>query len=216
MEAFSIFEKEAKEMIQIYNGWTFSIEDNCPVLYGSLSLNDENGILHDTYQVKIKPKDNYPFKFPYVFETEGRIPRNIDWHVFEDKGNFCIASEPDEILACKNGLTLLGFIENQIKPYLFNQTFRQKHGYFLNERPHGHRGWIQFFEDIVKTDNVYNIVFTLQFVLKRKHPDRTAKCFCNNGKKFRNCHKETYTELSKFEDAELIHYINKFKNLYSI
>jgi hypothetical protein len=172
MESFLNFEKEAKEVIQIYDDLNFSIEDNCPILHGIINLTDEKGILHDKYQIKIKPKDNYPFVFPFVFEIGGRIPKNFDWHIFEDVGNFCIASQPEEILACKKGLTLLGFIENQIKPYLFNQTFRQKHGYFLNERSHGDRGWIEFFETELKTNDANNIIFTLDLILKRKFPDR--------------------------------------------
>ena len=212
MEAFSIFEKEAKEVIQIYKEMMFSIENNCPILSGILNLNDENGVYQDSYQIKIKPKDNYPFRFPYVLETEGRIPRNFDWHIFEGEGNFCIASLPEEILACKNGLVLLKFIENQIKPYLFNQTFRRKHGYFLNERSHGDRGWIEFFESELKTNNISNIIFALDFILKRKRPDRRANCFCGNEKKFRYCHKEAYNKLNELNDLEIKHFIDKLKH----
>lgn len=216
MDAFSIFEKEARDVIQIYNEMTLSEEDDCPILLGTLNLNDENGVYQDSYQIKIKPKDSYPLRFPYVFEVGGRIPRNVDWHIFEGEGNFCIASQPEEILVCNNGLTLLGFIENQIKPYLYNQTFRYKYGYFLNERSHGDKGWIEFFEDELKTNNIKNIIFVLSFILERNPPDRRSKCFCDSEKKFRNCHKEAYNKLSIFSDLELAHYIKRFKELYGI
>jgi len=215
MESFLIFEKEAKEIIQIYEDLNFSIEDGYPILHGKIHLNDVKGILQDTYQIKIKPKENYPFGFPYVFETEGRIPRNFDWHIFEGEGNFCIASRPEEILASKNGLTLLGFIENQIKPYLFNQTFRQKHGYFLNERSHGDKGWIEFFKGELETDNINNIIFALELILERKTPDRRSNCFCDSNKKFRNCHKDAYNKLNEFDDSHLNQFIDKLK-YYSI
>jgi len=212
MESFSIFEKEAKQAIQIYQEMMFSIEDNCPVLFGTLNLTDINGVYQDSYKIKIKPKDNYPLTFPYVFEVEGRIPKNFDWHIFEAEGNFCIASQPEEILICKKGLTLIDFIENQIKPYLFNQTFRREHGYFLNERSHGDKGWIEFFEDELKTDSINNIIFVLESVLKREIPDRRSYCFCESGKKFRNCHKEAYNKLFAFDDLQLNWFISKLKN----
>ena len=105
MDGYSIFEEQVTEVIEKYKELSFKIEDGVPCVFGSIILTDENGNIEATYQIEIKAVTNYPFSFPMLFETGGRIPRNVDWHVFEQSGNCCIASPPEEIIICNSGLT---------------------------------------------------------------------------------------------------------------
>lgn len=156
-----------------------------------------------SYFIRIETTIDYPFGFPYVYETEGRIPHNIDWHVFPN-GHCCIKSIPEEALLCKQGITLLWFIEQQIKPYFFNQKFREIHGYFLNERSHGREGNIKYFEDVFRTKDLTIIAKGLLFIKGRNEPERVSKCFCGSGLKYRKCHREAFRLLSLFTDEELM------------
>jgi len=167
-------------------------EEGVPEIYGSLELRDDQGTLIDAYKIRVVCIPNYPSLFPYVYETGGRIPVNIDWHVYEGDGHACICAIPEEILVCHNGITLSSFIENQVKPYFFNQKHREMHGFFVRERSHGQFGNIEFFIDIFKTSNILSIVKGLQYIKNRVEPGRTHPCFCGSGVKYRNCHREAY------------------------
>ncbi|HCQ12747.1 hypothetical protein [Flavobacterium sp.] len=197
MNGYTIFEQEALEVIDEYKELSFKIEDGVPCIFGSILLLDEYGNIEDTFQIAIKAVSNYPYNFPLLYETGGRIPRNVDWHIFEQTGNCCIASPPEELIICNNGITLSSFINNQVKNYFYSQIFRNQNGYFLKERSHGNKGWIEFFEETFMTDNIFNIEFGLKQIIEGKKIDRVSICFCGSGKKYRKCHKKSYDVLSK-------------------
>ncbi len=207
---FQIFKKEAELIQNEYPGLKLDADEmtNAPCLSGIIQLESENGDVIDRYKLKIVAIPEYPTRFPYVFETEGRIPLNIDWHVYPNDGHCCISSFPEEILTCKKGINLRDFIENHLKPYLFSQKYREDNGFFLLERAHGVKGNVQFFIDAFKTNDLILIVNGLRFIKKRKEPNRVSLCFCESGQKFRNCHRETYRMLSIFSDHEIEFFIN--------
>ena len=206
-KGFANFKAEALNIHQQYPKLTYSeSEDGVSNIFGELELNDDEGGLIDSYFIRIQPTPDYPLRFPFVFETKGRIPVNIDWHVFPD-GHCCIKAIPEEIIICKHGITLLQFMTKQVVPYFFNQKYRELHGYFLNERSHGIKGSIEFFKDAFKTDNLKTIAKSLLFIKNRNEPIRTAKCFCGSEEKYRKCHRETFRLLNLFNDEELNLYI---------
>ena len=202
------FKEEAIDIHKYYPELTyFESTEGIPYISGELKLNDDHGLYIDSYFIRIVPKQTYPYQFPYVFETGRRIPVNIDWHLFSD-GHCCFKSIPEETLLCKQGITLLWFIEQQVKPYFYNQKYREMHGYFLHERSHGMEGNLEFFKDVFKTNDLTKIAQGLMFIKGRKEPDRVSNCFCGSGIKYRKCHRETFRSLSKFTDEELDLYTN--------
>ena len=207
---YEIFKKEA-ELVQLeYPGLTLDVDDKdgAPCITGIIQLENDTGIIIDNYKVKIVAIPNYPTRFPHVFETGGRIPINIDWHVYPDDGHFCISSIPEEILTCREGIILPTFIKNHLEPYLFHQKYREDNGFFLHERPHGNKGNIQFFTDIFKTNDLGVIVKYLSFIKLRKEPNRVNLCFCESGEKYRKCHRQIYRRLSEFTNQELDSFIS--------
>lgn len=211
MNGYTIFEEQITAVIEKYKEFSYKNYYGIPCIFGSLKLTDERGIIEDTYQIEIKAVQDYPNSFPLVFETGGRIPRNVDWHIFEDKGNCCIASPPEEIIICNSGLTLLSFIDNQVKNYFYSQIFRNQNGYFLKERSHGNKGWIEFFEETFMTDNIFNIEFGLNQIVEGKRINRVSICFCGSGKKYRKCHKKSYDTLSNLSLDNIILFLNALK-----
>lgn len=197
MNGYTLFEEQIPAVTEKYKELSYKNDDGIPCVFGSLVLTDENGAIEDTYQIEIKAVPDYPNSFPLVFEVGGRISRNVDWHVFEETGNCCIASPPEEIIICNSGLTLLSFVENQVKNYFYSQIFRNQNGYFLKERSHGSKGWIEFFEEAFMTNNIFNIEFGLSQISEGKKIDRVSICFCGSGEKYRKCHKKSYDILSK-------------------
>lgn len=180
--------------------------ENQIIVTGTCSILDEKLLVLDNYEVEIHPSELYPHKFPITFEVGGKIPRNIDWHINESNGSCCIKVPPEETLLCKRGLPLLDFVNFQLKPYLFNQTFRRENGYFFNERSHGVKGLLEYFESVLLTGDLSKIEFLLRWVLMGKEPSRTSECVCGSGKKYRKCHRAVFKLLSQIGEAELLVY----------
>ena len=218
MDGYTLFEEQSTAVTEKYKELSYKKENGIPCVFGSLVLTNDEGGVEDIYQIEIKAVADFPNRFPEVFETGGRIPRNVDWHIFEQTGNCCIASPPEEIIICNNGITLLSFIDNQVKNYFYSQIFRNQNGYFLKERSHGNKGWIEFFEETFMTDNIFNIEFGLNQIIEGKKIDRVSICFCGSGKKYRKCHKKSYDILSKLstDNIKLFLYALKETSEYKI
>lgn len=164
-ESIQLFNDEAKAVCSHNSEFYYELENGFPCIRGSIQLIESKKIVTDSYEVKIMWSQGYPFKFPLVFETGGRIPINLDWHVFETDGHCCIKAIPEEMVLCKKGISLDWFISTQLVPYFFNQSFRQENGYYYHERSHGIKGTLESFADIFKTTNV-NSILNLLSVLK--------------------------------------------------
>lgn len=212
--SYLTFKKEAELIQNDYPGLILDADDinAAPSISGIINLEGEESSIIDRYSIKVVSSEDYPNRFPFVFETGGRIPLNIDWHVYPNDGNCCICSLPDEILICRNGINLQSFMDNQVKPYFYNQKHRELFGYFLNERPHGHVGNIQFFIDTFKTKDLKAIERCLIFIKQRNEPNRVNLCFCGSGKKYRKCHREVYRKLRVFTNEELDYFIQIIRN----
>ena len=213
-EGERFFLTEASNINKLYNGLQVVEKNGQSIIAGKLDLVDERGNHHDTYSIEIHPVSDYPNRFPIVFEVGGRVPKNIDWHVFESDGHCCIRTLPEEIIACRIGINLIGFIKEEVEPYFYSQTFRRLNGYFLNERSHGFFGDIEFFGEVLDTNDILNMIKWLHFILQRKEPNRVAKkCFCGKDVMYRHCHRNAYRRLAKFSDEELRYFVAR---LYEI
>ncbi len=190
--SYDLFRKEAFQLKERYPGLTYRQDGSgIPAFEGILPLVSEENVVIDSYKVRILCSSNYPLTFPFVFETGGRIPINLDWHIHL-AGNACICSYPEEIIFCLQGITLQSFISNHVIPYFFNQKHRELYGYFLMERSHGRKGNIEFFEESFKTADHFKIAQMLNYIKQNQEPNRVAYCFCGSGVKYRNCHRSQF------------------------
>ncbi len=222
VDRISLFRAEAIQISDAFPSLSFLEQDGKPIVAGELELIDAEGVKHGSYFIEIHAVEEYPYRFPFVFETGGRIPRNIDWHIFESDGHCCVKNQPEEILLCKAGITLPVFIEKEVKPYFFNQLFREKNGYFLQERSHGLLGELEFFFDLFKTKDLLRLYELISHVAKRIEPSRTENCFCGSKEKYRRCHREAYRTTLQFTNEELRYFIRQvigskaFRYLYPL
>jgi len=198
---------ESQEVLTHFPGLELTAPENeAPRLLGSIELKDTDGNIYDQYQVRIVASDDSTIQFPEVYEVGGRLPHNIDWHVFED-GHCCIKSVPEQIVVCKKGLPLVRFIKEQILPYLHGQAFREQNGYYLHERSHGEWGNIEYIAGVLKTQNRGAIIQQLLFILQGKEPNRSNRCFCGSRELYRHCHRNAYRDLSLLPKEFLRKYI---------
>ncbi|MBD1434353.1 SEC-C domain-containing protein [Sphingobacterium sp. DN00404] len=210
-KAYINFTEEATEAIRTFPDLQLrSREGSLPFLKGKITLRDEYGASYDAYHIKIDCSDDYPNNFPLVYETSGRLPKNIDWHVYED-GHFCICTPIEESIHCSKGITVATFIHDHILPYLHNQSFREKEGYFLHERSHGVKGILESIQDILKINDLKTAYSLLVHIYKNGTPSRTSPCFCGSEKKYRYCHREAYQSLKNIGQEKLLQIISLVK-----
>ncbi|SKB64101.1 YecA family protein [Daejeonella lutea] len=203
MSGVDLFKIQARNIQSLYPTLNYHEDSDVnPFIEGRLVLRDSANNYIDAYSIRITPSEFYPLRFPFVFELEGRLPFNIDWHVFED-GRCCIKSLPEEILICKTELNISQFIEEQVVPYFFNQKHRELFGYYLKERSHGSQGHIEFFEDVFKTNNLNRIAKALFHISRNYKPSRVDKCFCGSSLKYRKCCREPHQTISIFSKDEI-------------
>lgn len=182
------------------------MKDGKNVLCGELDIIDAKGKLWETYQVEIHYIDDFPHRFPTLYETGDKIPKIADWHIYEDTLACCVKVRPAEIMRCVNGITVSEYIEEEALPYLFNQTHRRLEGFYVNgEYAHGLKGIYEFYSQELKTrDDIPRTVQMMRWIAMNEKPVRTAQCFCGSEKKFRNCHRDAYERLKLVGDKALL------------
>lgn len=170
------------------------------LLSGTLDIIDNEGKLWETYKVEIRASSEYPYRFPKLFEIGNAFPKIIDWHVYESDKSCCVDITPNELIICKNGLTLIDYIDQYAIPYFANQKFREIEGYYLyGEYSHGIFGRIEFYQSKLKAKSPHQLIQMFDLIIKGYNPDRRAYCpFCHKVK-FRKCHRNAFRELAKIK-----------------
>jgi hypothetical protein len=195
------FENDIKVIPSLFNKLSIVVSDGEQFLKGELDIVDTTGKLWDTYSVEIKGSDNYPKRFPKLFEVGDSFPKIVDWHVYEfDDKSCCVDVTPNEIILCKNGLQVVDYIQRFAISYLANQTFRKREGYYIyGEYSHGIFGRIEFYQSKLKAKNPVELIKMFDLIIKGYNPERTAFCpFCHKVK-FRKCHRDAFRELENIK-----------------
>lgn len=167
------------------------------------------------FEVKICPAENYPYRFPKVFELSNKIKRIADWHVNSDE-SFCFTVEPIEAIACKEAINLLDFYSKWLIPYLSNQQYRINEGKYANgEYSHNFLGLYEYYAELLKAKDIRKLEHYMTFVSSKKKIERTSICYCGSGVKYRHCHKKGTTELLLINEEVLAKHIFLFRSIIS-
>lgn len=210
----ALFAGQLQEVIELFPSLYQVDHNGAKILKGSLPVVDREGKHWEDYEVEIHCSENFPYEFPMLFETSGKIPKLADWHVYEDSLSCCVKVRPEELLRCKAGITVVEYIREEVLPYLFNQTHRRVEGYYVNgEYSHGAKGVYEYYAGILKTGwDIHKTLQLMRYVATRNKPHRTSMCFCGKKAKFRHCHREAFLKLKLIGNLALttdIHYIAK-------
>lgn len=211
MDGYSRFRNEVDGVLTVYPDLKFAEVDNIPTLSGSMAIYSDNDEYIDSYQIEIRATEDYPSKYPQVFETGGRLPHNIDWHIYGD-GHWCIGVGVEEAIKCSQGITLVSFISNQIRSFLFNQTYRKINGVFYRERSHGIKGVLEYYMETLSL-STYSIVYDALYAATQKEPKSNSKCFCRSNRKYHKCHRKPLRFYRKHAQYVMNNDYNKLKEL---
>jgi len=192
-EGYRLFTEQLPAVTKAYPSFCIIRADHF-YLKGTLDIVDSNGKYWDTYNIEIRHCDNFPFHFPIVHETGGKIPRILDWHIKPHDGSCCITVPIKEVLYCKNGITIIQFIEDHVIPYFFNQTYRKTEGVYANgEYGHGVFGKIDFYVELFETDKMNELVNMLKkCIFLKGNLNKKSSCICGSKMRMRKCHQDIY------------------------
>ena len=214
------FQNELQSVINKYSN--FSIKKNekqIGYLKGILDISNCQKNILGSFSVEIYPTEKFPYRFPKIYEVGEEIPNLADWHKYPDN-SCCITVEPDEIIKCKNGISIIQFIENFAIPYFANQIYRKSTGKYLNEYSHGIKGLEEFYIEFFKSNNINLWNKVIENCIKNIKYERNQKCYCNSKIKYKKCHMQIENNIQIIGIKRVINHIkiinNEEKNFYRI
>lgn len=196
-----IFEQFKESLKLNYPTLHVSVNNGLVHITGSLYLHDCFGEELDMYQIKIICDDMYPESMPEVHEIGGRIPKIADRHFFPASTRTCLLLNDEKHKYYSNDTPITDFLREIVEPFFLSQSHYDRTGKWLfGERGHGLKGILEFYEEVLGTNDIGIICGFLDCVLNDNLKGHWI-CFCGSNLTFRNCHldliKEYRTKISK-------------------
>lgn len=211
LNSLVLFSNQLVDVVQKYpNLKILKDAEGVSYVQGILDIPNDINEIAGHFLIEVHCSEGFPNRFPILFETGGEIPIEADWHKYKD-GSCCITVWPDEVLKCKNGISVLFFIEKYAIPYFANQIHKKQTGEYKNgEYAHGIKGISQFYETLLKTsDKELWIQYFKNVFRNLKVPiGRNDMCFCGSEEKYKNCHLDVFMTLRQIGEKRIVNDFN--------
>lgn len=210
----NIYKSQLLLAIEKYPNLTIEKVGDKEFLKGILDIPTEDLTIADSFLVEIHFSEGFPYRFPTLYEVGGTIPNEADWHKYVNS-SCCISVESDEILKCKNGITVNTFISDYAIPFFANYLYRKITGSYKNgEYSHGKQGYIEFYTELLKTQDtaLWAQYFNNTFRNYKYPKERNKKCFCGSDTKFKKCHLLAFEKLVIIGEHKVL---NHFKSIFN-
>lgn len=181
------FNEQIESFKQEYPNFQEKTDSDHIYLKGILDIPDDDGNLAGSFSIEIHPSKDFPYAFPILTEVGGEIPCEADWHKYQDN-SCCLTVPAKERMLCKNGITLIWFVENIAIPYFANQLYRKQTGSYLQEYSHGTVGIWEFYSELFHSRDPEVWKRCLNNTFGNGKSERNGLCYCNSGKKYKKCH----------------------------
>jgi len=198
-EKIEFLMREITELKDKYNSLHLKLQEEKAFLIGKLDFTAtlEGETISDYYLIKIEFPQSYPDVPPITEEIGGRIPKNIDHHVYPDK-TLCLGPPIKVLLKFKKEPTLLNFIENLLIPILYWHSHRERYPEKpLPAYPHGDHGIKEYHNEtnlkenyfsLFESDDINVILLLMKMVIDGTYKSN-PKCPCRRrGLKLKDCH----------------------------
>ncbi len=157
-------------------------------IIGSLPIT-EKAVAIDRFQIRIEVDPSYPNKMPRVFEVGGRIPKVASRHISPPTGEACVCLKDQWGWLIAKYPKVLAFIEGPVNDFFLWQLCYDEFGEDrLGGWAHGSKGRLEFYKELLKTDDL-NIIKTCLLHLSEPKYKANWICYCGSGKKVCQCHK---------------------------
>lgn len=146
-------------------------------------------VIEDVYHVQIDVPHAFPDAVPLVHELGGRIPRDIDYHVFPSSGTLCLGSPFRLYLIARDCETLLDFVWSGIVPYLYAASYREQTGgpYPFGELAHGRDGLLDDYAQLLGLPTQEQAARALALIATKRRDANKKPCPCGCGRRLGVC-----------------------------
>ncbi len=173
-----------------------STTDTLIILEGQFVVSGPSGPF-DFYEVRVGVGPEYPAREPIVFETGGRIPKDIDRHIFPKHGDCCLGVWEEWLLTSPDH-RFETFLTGPMHDYFITQSHFEATGEWpFGERSHGKQGILESYADLLQLPCDESIVAANLRVLSREQIKGHTLCPCGSGEKMRNCHRSELEDLKQ-------------------
>lgn len=208
MHSYNTFKSQLSETCINFPNLQIKTKEGKQYLKGTIDiLNSEQKTVR-SFLIEIHWTEKFPYRFPKLFEVGGDIPCLADYHKYPDN-SCCITVEPDEILECKQGISVTKFIVKHVIPYFANQCYKMIYGIYKDEYPHGKNGIIMYYENLMKTTDKDTWIKYVKYAFGEEKflIGRNDLCLCGSGIKFKRCHNIVFDKLRQIGKGNiLIHF----------
>ena len=196
MDRNNKFREQLIDVCQSYPNLKIVKRDDNVFLKGILDIPNSQGDLINSFLIEIHQTDLFPYRFPKLYEVGDLIPCDVDWHKYSDN-SCCITVPPEEIILCKDGITVIQFITRHAIPYFANQCYRMITGSYKAEYAHGKQGFLEFYADLMGTTDISKWYLYMEYAFEnnRLKFERNISCFCGSGVKFKKCHDRIFDKM---------------------
>ncbi|MGO1074785.1 SEC-C metal-binding domain-containing protein [Inquilinus sp. CA228] len=204
----SLLEELRRDLQNNYPTLHAHIRHTGVIVAGTFPLVDDAGAVIDRYAVEVVLPDTYPRALPNAWETGGRIPREIDRHIYPKTGALCLGFPAELCLMLAGDFTVGNFIRKALVPYLLgNSLVEAGEPWPFGESAHGLIGALEFYKRCLGTDDPIVIgKFLLDLANNKVRGHWT--CPCGSGKPLRKCHGEQIWLLRDVPSNVLCHSID--------
>lgn len=209
------FEEFKRSINSTYTTLHVVLENDIVYIRGGLILNAPDGRLLENYSIEIQIPVDYPKTVPIVREIGGRLPKTLDRHFNQPDETACLFFRDERYKYWPQGSTIIDFIEGPVRSFFIWQIEHDLNGGGLNfvGRGHGVNGIIQFYTELIGTDDKKVITRFLEYLTKKKVKGHWL-CYCGSGEKMRNCHFDTLIDSrTKILRKDTLKSLEALKNL---
>jgi hypothetical protein len=166
------------------------------VLAGTIEVNARvsgRAVIRDTYEIELRIPPTFPREIPAVFETGGRIPRS--YHHLQDR-SLCLGSETRLRLLLADGMSLVGFVERCLVPYLYRYSHLETYGEApFGDLAHGAEGIREDLRLLFGVERESAVLPFVRLVAMRKRHANKRVCPCGSGRRLGRCHNRSVNRL---------------------
>lgn len=167
----------------------------------------------DEFEIVLGASPDYPAKEPLLYETGGRIPRDIDWHMYNS--GRCCTCVWEEWLETTEDTSFGAFLNGPVRDFFISQAHFEHHKEWpFGERKHGFEGLVESVSRILgfrvtRADAVQHLN-----TLVGGKPKGHWRCVCGSGRRIRDCNPAHISDLrDRLGHENLVRLRDKMRNL---
>lgn len=143
--------------------------------------------IQETYNIQIIFPARYPKSLPKVIEIGNHIPRNSDFHTYND-GSFCLGSDMTLKSILFEHPLINDFIEKILNPFLYAVSYKLQYDiYPFGELDHGEGGLVDDYQRLFNVPDKTSVMQVLYALGRKKRVANKLQCPCGCGNRIGKC-----------------------------